>query len=49
MLGIEGGFIKRMLTAFEFGLGPRVLPHKALSNGFKFRHENLRSAFEAIL
>ncbi len=29
--------------------GQRVVPNKALSNGFVFRHENLRSAFEAIL
>jgi hypothetical protein len=25
------------------------LPNKALSNGFVFRHETLRSAFDAIL
>ncbi len=29
--------------------GQRVLPNKALSDGFVFRHETLRSAFEAIL
>jgi len=29
--------------------GQRVIPHKALSSGFVFRHETLRSAFEAIL
>ena len=29
--------------------GQRVLPNKVLSNGFVFRHETLRSAFEAIL
>jgi uncharacterized protein len=29
--------------------GQRVLPNKAMMNGFKFRHETLRSAFEAIL
>lgn len=29
--------------------GQRVLPNKALSNGFVFRHETLRSAFDAIL
>jgi len=29
--------------------GQRVIPNKALSNGFVFRHETLRSAFEAIL
>jgi len=25
-----------------------VLPNRALSNGFVFRHETLRSAFESI-
>jgi NAD dependent epimerase/dehydratase family enzyme len=29
--------------------GQRVLPNKALSRGFVFRYETLRSAFEAIL
>ena len=29
--------------------GQRVIPNKALSTGFVFRHETLRSAFEAIL
>jgi len=29
--------------------GQRVIPNKALSNGFVFRHETLRSAFDAIL
>ena len=29
--------------------GQRVLPNKALSDGFVFRHQTLRSAFEAIL
>jgi uncharacterized protein len=29
--------------------GQRVLPNKALSDGFVFRHQSLRSAFEAIL
>jgi uncharacterized protein (TIGR01777 family) len=29
--------------------GQRVIPNKALSHGFVFRHETLRSAFEAIL
>jgi uncharacterized protein (TIGR01777 family) len=29
--------------------GQRVLPNRALSDGFVFRHETLRSAFEAIL
>jgi NAD dependent epimerase/dehydratase family enzyme len=29
--------------------GQRVIPNKALSCGFVFRHETLHSAFEAIL
>jgi hypothetical protein len=29
--------------------GQRVIPNKALSSGFVFKHETLRSAFEAIL
>lgn len=29
--------------------GQRVLPQKALASGFQFRHENLHSAFQAIL
>jgi uncharacterized protein (TIGR01777 family) len=29
--------------------GQRVIPNKALSSGFVFRHETLRSAFEAVL
>ncbi|WP_454627313.1 DUF1731 domain-containing protein [Bradyrhizobium cenepequi] len=29
--------------------GQRVLTNKALSNGFVFCHETLRSAFKAIL
>lgn len=29
--------------------GQRVLPNRALSNGFVFRHQSLRSALEAIL
>ena len=29
--------------------GQRVIPNKALSSGFAFRHETLRSAFEAVL
>jgi NAD dependent epimerase/dehydratase family enzyme len=29
--------------------GQRVIPNKALSSGFVFRHETLRSALEAIL
>ena len=40
----RGDFANELLLG-----GQRVLPNKALSNGFKFRHETLRSAFEAIL
>jgi uncharacterized protein len=29
--------------------GQRVIPNKALSSGFVFRHQTLRSAFEAVL
>ena len=39
-----GDFAKELLLG-----GQRVLPNKALSNGFVFRHESVRSAFEAIL
>jgi uncharacterized protein len=41
---IGGGFADELLLG-----GQRVLPNKALSRGFVFRHETLRSAFEAIL
>jgi len=41
---IGGDFAAELLLG-----GQRVVPNKALSNGFVFRHENLRSAFEAIL
>ena len=49
---IPGGLLRKLLGDFANELllgGQRVLPYKALSNGFKFRHESLRSAFEAIL
>jgi hypothetical protein len=39
-----GDFADEMLLG-----GQRVVPNKALSSGFVFRHETLRSAFEAIL
>jgi NAD dependent epimerase/dehydratase family enzyme len=40
----------RRRFADELLLGrPRVLPNEAMNNGFVFRHETLRSAFEAIL
>ena len=41
---IGGDFANELLLG-----GQRVLPNKALSNGFVFRHETVRSAFEAIL
>jgi hypothetical protein len=41
---VGGDFANELLLG-----GQRVLPNKALSHGFVFRHETLRSAFEAIL
>ncbi|CAN7582534.1 TIGR01777 family oxidoreductase [Bradyrhizobium sp. LjRoot220] len=41
---VGGDFANELLLG-----GQRVLPNKAMMNGFKFRHETLRSAFEAIL
>ena len=41
---IGGDFANELLLG-----GQRVLPNRALSNGFVFRHETLRSAFETIL
>jgi len=41
---VGGDFAEELLLG-----GQRVLPNKALSNGFVFRHETLRSAFDAIL
>jgi len=41
---LGGDFANELLLG-----GQRVLPNKALNNGFVFRHENLRRAFEAIL
>jgi uncharacterized protein len=46
-------FLLRLLTgdlARELWLGgQRVLPDKAEANGFKFRHDNVRSALSAVL
>jgi len=42
--GFGGDFASELLLG-----GQRVIPNKALSHGFVFRHETLRSAFEAIL
>ena len=41
---IGGDFANELLLG-----GQRVLPNKALGNGFVFRHQSLRSALEAIL
>lgn len=41
---LGGDFASELLLG-----GQRVLPNKALSHGFVFRHQSLRSAFEAIL
>jgi NAD dependent epimerase/dehydratase family enzyme len=41
---VGGDFAAELLLG-----GQRVVPNKALGNGFVFRHESLRSAFEAIL
>ena len=41
---VGGDFAEELLLG-----GQRVLPNKALCNGFVFRHETLRSAFDAIL
>jgi len=42
--GMAGALADELLLG-----GQRVIPNKALSSGFVFRHETLRSAFEAIL
>jgi hypothetical protein len=41
---VAGDFADELLLG-----GQRVIPNKALSSGFVFRHETLRSTFEAIL
>jgi uncharacterized protein len=41
---LGGDFANELLLG-----GQRVLPNKALSDGFVFRHQTLRSTFEAIL
>jgi uncharacterized protein (TIGR01777 family) len=49
---IPAGLLHHMAGDFADELllgGQRVIPNKALSSGFVFRHETLRSAFEAIL
>jgi uncharacterized protein len=42
--GLAGDLADELLLG-----GQRVIPNKALSSGFVFRHETLRSAFEALL
>jgi uncharacterized protein (TIGR01777 family) len=52
VLRVPGALLRRLGGDFANELllgGQRVLPNKALSNGFVFRHETLRSAFDAIL
>ena len=52
MFRIPGGLLRRVGDDFANELllgGQRVLPNKALSNGFVCRHETLRSAFGTIL
>jgi uncharacterized protein (TIGR01777 family) len=44
LLRFGGDFANELLLG-----GQRVLPNRALSSGFVFRHQTLRSAFEAIL
>jgi uncharacterized protein (TIGR01777 family) len=49
---IPSGLLRRIGGSFADELllgGQRVLPNKALSRGFVFKHEMLRKAFEAIL
>jgi len=52
VLRIPSGLLRRIGGDFANELllgGQRVLPNKALSSGFVFRYQTLRSAFEAIL
>jgi uncharacterized protein len=49
---IPGSLLRRLGGDFASELllgGQRVLPNRALSHGFVFRYQTLRSAFEAIL
>jgi uncharacterized protein len=49
---VSSGLLRRIGGDFANELllgGQRVLPNRALSAGFVFRHQTLRSAFEAIL
>jgi uncharacterized protein len=52
VLRVPSGLLRRIGGDFANELllgGQRVLPNRALSSGFVFRHQTLRSAFEAIL
>jgi uncharacterized protein len=52
LLRVPAGLLRRVGGDFASELllgGQRVLPNKALSNGFVFRYQSLRSALEAIL
>jgi len=52
LLRIPASLLRRVGGDFASELllgGQRVLPNKALSNGFVFRYQSLRSALEAIL
>jgi NAD dependent epimerase/dehydratase family enzyme len=45
---VHGG-VTPAISPMSFCWEGSVIPNKALSSGFVFRHETLRSAFEAIL
>jgi uncharacterized protein (TIGR01777 family) len=52
LLRVPAGLLRRIGGDFAEELllgGQRVVPNKALSSGFVFRHQSLRSALEAIL
>ncbi|CCD85193.1 putative NAD-dependent epimerase/dehydratase [Bradyrhizobium sp. ORS 285] len=52
ILRVPAGLLRRLGGDFAEELllgGQRVVPNKALSSGFVFRHQSLRSALEAIL
>jgi uncharacterized protein len=52
LLRVPSGLLRRIGGDFANELllgGQRVLPNRALSSGFVFRYQTLRSAFEAIL
>ena len=52
LLRMPAAILHRLAGAFADELmlgGQRVIPDKALASGFTFRHETVRSAFDAIL